>query len=691
MPHAQAPRPPAPGRPPDVTAGKPRAYARAALGVAALVGIALLAMVLGPHRIGDYFTESDFYGAYADGARLIQHGRLDPGRYGVVGPVYEMVLALVALVGRDFFRSAQLISVAATVGTLLIWYRLLKRRASPGLALLAMLFMATNPVLFLFGYSATTDALALALQAGSLALLIGGTGRGAALGSGVLAALAFLTRYNAIYLLPTGLVTLLAGGAPGEPGTARGRALRFTAGFALLVTAWVVYSLAHGVIPASRLHHNVAYEVFARGHGISWDEYESRLEPQFHSLRDVIARDPGAVARHLLFNLFAHLREDASTLLGWPLACAALAGLALVAARRAGAGLWPVWLAGGLAYLTLVPVFHSERYGLPLLPAYATLAAAAFAWGGAPRGRRAGVSRVFKPALAAVVLGLSLAASVRTQVESVRKLPTDVLDCAPTLRRLSRPGDRVIARKSQIAWYGGVDPVPFPLTDSLATLADYARRTGARWLYASWVEAELRPRFWYLLDTTAAVPGLTARQQSRVHPAFLYEIGPEFGQPPDWMRSDTLAWLHRQRGRLRVATRNASLLYEVAQTEARLGQLAEARAHLERAVEVSPSNPDALLALGGVALSQGDAAAARSAFERALAVAPASLEARVGLGWASLTAGNADEAARIWRPLVGSVADLATLDRMARLFAAVGDREAAEQALARLKVATERR
>ena len=54
--------------------------------VIAGLAAALLAMVFGPHRVGDYFTETDFYGAYAGGARMIQHGRLIPSRYGVIGP-----------------------------------------------------------------------------------------------------------------------------------------------------------------------------------------------------------------------------------------------------------------------------------------------------------------------------------------------------------------------------------------------------------------------------------------------------------------------------------------------------------------------------------------------------------------------------------------------------------------------------
>ncbi len=74
--------------------------------VLGLVFAALLVFALGPHRIGDYFTETDFYGAYADGARMIQKGRLDPARYAVVGPVYEIALALVGFVIRDLLTAA---------------------------------------------------------------------------------------------------------------------------------------------------------------------------------------------------------------------------------------------------------------------------------------------------------------------------------------------------------------------------------------------------------------------------------------------------------------------------------------------------------------------------------------------------------------------------------------------------------
>ena len=165
----------------------------------------------------------------------------------------------------------------------------------------------------------------------------------------------------------------------------------------------------------------------------------------------------------------------------------------------------PLALAWALLFLALVPAFYSERYSLALLPYYAAAAALFFA---SPRFalvlvplRRAWL----KPVLALLPLAFGIAAAVRVQARVLDQLPLEVLDAARTLRSQARPGDRVIARKAHVAFHSGTAPVPFPFVNTLPELAAYARAQGARWLYFSWPEAETRPEFWYLLDTTAVV------------------------------------------------------------------------------------------------------------------------------------------------------------------------------------------
>ena len=650
--------------------------------VALALAAALLAMALGPHRIGDYFTETDFYGGYAEGARALQHGRLDPSRYGVVGPGYEVALALVGLPVRDLLLAAELLSVFSVVAGLLLWVRLIARRADPRLAFAASLFLATNGTLFRYGYSATTDAFAWALQALALEVLLTRAKPGAAWLAGAVAAGAFLTRYSAIYLLPAGLVALLAGGT-GHPRRG-GAAWRFAAGFTALVVPWVLYSLAHGGSFALQLHHNIAYDVFARSKGIAWDDYQKLMQPQFHSLWDVIARDPGAVMRRELFNLWDHLRLDARDLTGRAVALSAGVGFVFAHADGTLRRLWPIWVAGALAFLALVPVFYSERYSLPLLPAYATLAAAAFA---SPRFALAagkGGRLWLKPLLAALPLGLALQASARLQARVIDQLPVEVLDAARVLRAASQPGDRVIARKPHIAFHGGVQAVPFPFTRTIGELAGYARRERARWLFFSWPEAELRPDYGYLLDTSAVVPGLTARSVSPRHPAVLYQIGPEFGASPSWSSNDTLRAYHTARARLMVNPRDARALYSLGLIARARGQIDESRADLERALRLAPDDLATIIALGDTYLRAGMAAQATAAYQRALSLDPGNAQVRVGLGWAALIGGEPAEAARLWHDIIDLTRDGATLQRMADVFHALGDRESEARALAAL-------
>jgi hypothetical protein len=667
---------------PGLAPGLDRLLWRLTMLVAVLSGVAMLVMVLGPHRIGDYMTETDFYGQYAQGARLIQQGHLDPARYGVVGPGYELALAGAGLVVRNLFLAAGLLSLASSSLALLLWAALLRRRADARVALGAALFMATNATFFRYGYSVTTDAFALALQGAALYVLLARPGLRAATAAGVLAALTFLTRYNAGVLLPAGLVAIVAGGALQEK---RGRAaLLFAAGFLLPVLPWVIYSFAHGTGVTVQLHHNIAYEVFARTKGIPWDTYQRTMQPQFHSLADVIARDPGAVASRMLFNLHDHLRLDATQLLGWPTALCAVLGLGLGLADGTLRRIWPLAPAWALLYLALIPAFHSERYSLALLPYYATAAALFFA---SPRFALVllrGPRVWFKPVLALLPLAFALAATVRVQARVLDQLPVEVLDVARTLRSLARPGDRVIARKAHIAFHSGVEPLSFPFVSTLPQLAAYARTRGARWLYFSWPEGLTRPEFWYLLDSTAVVPGLTPRRITTQNPAVLYEIGPAFGQTPAWAVNDTLATLHLARGQLAVDPSNPQALRSLASVLMVRGRLAEARAAYDRAARRLPNDAALQLAIGKVCVRLGDFAAGAAAFERAGAIEPSSVDARIGRGWALLYAGRSQEAAAAWRPVVALARDSDTLRSMIELFQSLGDREAETRARATL-------
>ncbi len=648
----------------------------------AVVGVVLVALALGPHKVGDYFTETDFYGDYAHGARMIQHGRLIATRYGVIGPVYEIALALAGFVVRDLFLAAKLLSVAGAVTSLGGWSALLARRAGTRVALGGLLFMATNGFFLRYGHSATTDTLANALSALALLLFLAARGDRAALAAGLLAALCFLTRYNTIAILPAGLAAILLGGSLHE------RRLRAAAlalgGFLLLVLPWVLYSLAHGAAFSFQLHHNIAYEVFAHARGITWDDYQRTLQPQFRDLWQVVARDPPAVLGRMAFNVVDHLRQDARNLLGIPAGICAAIGVLVALAGRRGRGLWPVWLAGALLFLTLVPAAYSERYALAMLPMYATLAGLPFAaerYALAFGPRR---DRWLKPALALLPLSFGVQRAVVGHQRFFDQLPVEVLPCADSLRAHMAPGDRVMARKPHVAAIAGAESAPLPFTTDLPGLAAAARQDGVRWIFISWPEAESRPQYGFLLDTAAVVPGLVVRARTGHHPAVLYEIGPGFGTLPSWWANDTLRSMYNARSQLLIDGSNTGALFALGNIERVYGRYERARALLVRDAALEPKNLRLFLMLGDVALRLDDADLAAQSFEHAMLIDPSSAQARFGRGWASRIAGRDAEAASWWRPLIELARDAATLQEMVEVFHATGDREAESAARAAL-------
>ena len=670
--------------------GEARGWTIAAGVLIAVFFAAVCVVIAGPHKIGDYFTESDFYGAYAQGARLVQHGQLIPSRYTVVGPGYEVAIALLGFVIPNLFLAAQLLSAVSASAIAGLWFMLLRRRVDARLAAVVVLFLCVNDVLFRYAFSATTDTFGIALQAAALFALLGARHDAAATPpsmrrfavAGLLAAAAFLTRTNAIVLLPVGLLATLAGGT-GAPARARA-ALAFTLAFLLPVLPWMLFSLAHGGTLATQLHHNIAYEVFARSKGIAWDDYQKSMQSQFPNLGAVIARDPGAVMSRMFFNASDHLRSDATTLLGWPLAIAALVGLAL--AWRSGwrAALWPVLAAGVMFFLTLVPVFYSERYSLALLPVYTTLAAAAFA---SPLFALAvgGSRRLWLKAPVAVVLAaLAIATGIPRLARTFDQLPREVLDAGAALRALRAPGDGVISRKGHIAYYGDCTPVPFPFADSLASLARYARENHARWLYMSFPEAETRPAFWYLLDTSAVVPGLTTRFSSPNRPAVVYEIGEGFGREPAWLGNDTLYTWHMLRARSHVDTENPKIFAQLGSVSWVLGRLTEAREALNTAIALDPHAREPYVTLGRTEVALGHYDGARDAYGRAMTMDPRDADARVGYGLASFLSGRDREAAAAWKPVIPITLEPRILRAMAQLFDSLGDAPASQQARERL-------
>ena len=655
----------------------------AAVGLSLTLAIALLAIARGPHPIGDYYAESDFYGGYAAGAQLIQHGRLDPSRYGVVGPVYEIALAAVGSLTGDLFVAATAISILSAVIVLLLWFTVLAGLTDAAAALTVTALLAANSTFFRYAYSVTTDMLALAVISAALAVVLLSRGRWGPLGAGALCAVAALTRYSAIALLPGALAYYAWRSSAGRPPRAR-TIVQFLAGFALIALPWLILSLRSGTVPGGLLFHDIAYDIYASARGQTWADYQTRLQPGFHSLAEVVARDPALVLRREGGNLLSHLPDDAKYLLGWPAAALCGAGLLVALLDGTWRRLAPLAPFALCFYLALVPAFYSARYALALAPFELALAGALVASPWLARHVRLGRLPLAYVA-AAIVLAGSLTTNVRAQREVLDAVPREVIPVGRVLRENTGNGARVMAIKPQIAFESKAEFTPMPATSSLAEIAGRCRSTRTEFLYYSWIELNNRPSFWYLLDPASAVPGLVPLIRVREHPAALFRLGAGFGAPPAWLADDRLRAMAQRRVIAAMPEAwawRARLSMAIADFEQQ-----RFRDALDHATEVLRERPGEAMAWriqANASLRLGDAATAEAAFERALELEPDAVSTRVMLGWTLLALGQESRAAAAWKPAAGEVSDRATLQRMIVVFSHAGDEAAVTQARAAL-------
>ena len=248
-----------------------------------------------------------------------------------------------------------------------------------------------------------------------------------------------------------------------------------------------------------------------------------------------------------------------------------------------------------------------------------------------------------------------------------------------------KPGDKVLARKPHFGWYAGLETLQLPLADSLSSWAADAHRLHARWMYFSWPEAQLRPRFDWLLDTTSATPGLKARVFIPHWPAVVYEIGADFGVEPAWMSNDTLLALHRARARTLSDSRAREPRVFLAMHELSLGNHAEAQVYLDQLLEIDPADAEVLFMAADNRLTMKDAAGAVEYLDRLEAVRPGMAEAQVLRGWVAAMRGDDATAARFWAPVSQATADPSTLRRMAVAFARTGNTAKLEEVRLRLQ------
>jgi len=649
-----------------------------------------------------YSVETDTIGEYIPAAQSLMLGHLPAEHYQSKGFGYPAALAAVSvLTGNDFFLAARLLNVACGVLGAAFAYLLFGAFLGAGVAWFVLAGLLLNPLYLRMTVEAGTDVPTFALLMAATFLFLRGSRPRTLFFAGLIAGWAVITRYNSAFLPLAGVVVLLSrrGALPvlrgavqaagagaamraGNPAAAPGRwrnLAAYVTGLALPLGTWLILARSAGVNPLGGQNvQNMAYDIY--GAGLTPEVFWPTTGARFHTFWDVVRYRPMVLAARLGANLALHCLTDAHKLLPLWLGLLALPGIVVGWWRRPGWKTMTLHLT--LCYVVLALVFYLPRFGLYLLPFYLSGAVLLLLRGRTPGPRPlAARSRgaTWFPALGvALLVGLILASGWRAVAdlrEALRDAPWETREAGLLLRELGQPGDRVMARKPNVAYFArmGYSPLPDVTVTNYADFIAAARASRARYLFFSAAEMVTRPQLGILSDTAVVLPGLrpiACRIFDRDRFYVLYELTNEATNPA-MLQSAVIAALQsvtarrpeltsvrtQLAGQLLAAGRSRDALAELAisqqldprdlmcarmqiQAHEQLGEYEEEAVACERAIRLEPPTGWERARLGWARIQQRRFPEAIAALREALRLEPGNAQYAFHLGLAFYSNGE---------------------------------------------------
>jgi hypothetical protein len=410
--------------------------------------------------IGDIGVESDFYSDLVVAAQNLGRGDFTVADYPYKGPFYSFVLVVIHFLVRDWYLSGILMSGICAACGLFILYRLLLSVFSRFTAALTVVSVSLVSEFFVVAHKASSDMLFFLLCFVVMYLVIAESPSLIRLAAaGAISSLAFLTRYNGIFLpLSVAAVILLIN--PWKWAWRRkitSTAIYLTV-FLLVCSPWFIKNHREtGSFLETRNHENIERE-FYRG------EREIRIpEGGFGSVYEIVAHDPAYFMGHYLLNIARIFWKDMAGTLGLPAGILVILGLIGCFMNPPGRQRWSFYIFS-IAYLLVISlVFHLSRLSLPLTPAYYGLAFSFLAWlgGRIPEKKRKPAFTICSVVIA-VLLGVKIWRIGRVEKGYYIERPLFALDTAEFLLQPSVRGDSkrqpvLMARKPHIAHYADME------------------------------------------------------------------------------------------------------------------------------------------------------------------------------------------------------------------------------------------
>lgn len=505
---------------------------RVALALSAIYTVILLIAAHVYHRVGDYGVETDFFWSYAPDARKIQAILKGEGGAfpidGFRGPMYALVLSIVAFIVQDFFAAGVIFGILCAGATLFLTHQLVLKFFGKVEALFVLLILATNSIFIQYSYSAGTDMffnLVATLAIYAFLNVLNGEGFRWLIVASVASGVALLTRQNSVFLIAGFLLSLFVLNPSNQ--TLRAQVISALTLVGILFALYAPYGFytlqEKGKFFYSLNYLNIAKDLFGRE--TSWDTFWYGKSQSFNSIVDVILADPVKFFTNTLANIPSHFIGDMGELLSWFLGVFVVGGIVAVGVQRNLTRVQLAYFIFALMHFgVLLLTFYGARFSLNLIAPYAVLAVLFFKWDAVPK--------LLHYALP-IVLAIVLFQSVQFHRKNIDSGPQEMLALREKFFEITgrnpntHYNEIIITRKPHIAYYLNLEMGGFPMAETYDELIAEARKLGASYLFYSYFEANLRPQFRFLFNIKEAPSELEPIMTLTNPPAVLYRIKPD--------------------------------------------------------------------------------------------------------------------------------------------------------------------
>ncbi len=443
-----------------------------------LAHLLVLVFLARQHPFGNFATETDFYQFYAPDAERIAAGQFPLNTYQ--GPGYPALLAIInRLSGGDLFLAGKWLSVICAVICGWLVFILFSRAFGDAVGIGAQLIAIVSGEFPQFSINAATDIFFLLICLATLVALTGDrlSVRWRVTHASILTGLAYLTRYNGVFLLAAFLIGVVLLNLFEESRRERAKlAVIILAVFLITVMPWLTANYRHHGSPFYNTNYlNMATEFYPELVAGKTNQDATRaLEQRFKSFGDVLNYDPKRVLAHYPANLLESVRLSIfGELVNRWVGCLAVLGVLLALIERRSK-LVLLLLTAGAIYLLLMALNHWEtRYYFFIMVLLAGFAVGAVARLSELAQR---VIRLASPAdalvptlLVAALCALSLAESGKDVKRFLAAQPWEILAARDYLTSANPSGAhlRIVARKPHLPYLARGEWVFFPQVRSI--------------------------------------------------------------------------------------------------------------------------------------------------------------------------------------------------------------------------------